>query len=674
MALWTDLKAAIAAIVKANGNQEITGTNLQQTLFSIVDNVGENATYAGIATTSTNPGTPDGSIFYMASEQGTYSNFSAIEIEQGEIAILLWNGTTWVKELITASSGSVGYPFQRNATFEGEEPGIQNAIIDVEIKGGNKNWRVAPFTFERDGSQGHYIRLVVFDENDVKDDSVAGNGVIAQWLEGSHVEPSPVNGRIIEEIEFTNLFAGVTSAKMLVDWSAIPLGEAWGVQSYVKAGLSSRVFDENKIDDYVRAEEVPSLIPQAESMIWNRSNTFDIVPEFKEAILKIKVFGSVDVAKDYAIGQCRIADDGTRNFIGVYEYDTSTGVIGTKVALWDANPSYIFPTPQGGRQIDTVTLSEQNSSGITVQITLDFAKMPSGVTNPPDGFDVENFKFDINLLRNAGSVEIEGSVTLDFQVNGVDSRISTPNDYVTNGKPSYCVLFCHGNGQSYAYQGSVNWLAFCKANNIAIISTQGQDETAAPFTTNASGWGNYVHLQRYIALYKYAMDNFNLSPNIILNCTSMGGLIAGQLMYNKPFPITAAFLCGPVPDLSYIFANGGASRQEPIRNSYGMDAGGADDANLEQFIQGYDWYDLGLVNVSGTVYKFGFPKIYIVVGNDDSTFTVDFGGTAKYMEIVNAIKAAGGYISYKEIVATHADSLCFDELINDGVFEKELGI
>lgn len=97
MANWSTLKAAIASVIKNNGNQEITGQVLQNVLNNIVNSVGENATFANIATPSTNPGTPDGPVFYLATQSGTYSNFGGAIVEN-EAAILLYNGSTWVKK------------------------------------------------------------------------------------------------------------------------------------------------------------------------------------------------------------------------------------------------------------------------------------------------------------------------------------------------------------------------------------------------------------------------------------------------------------------------------------------------------------------------------------------------------------------------------------------------
>ena len=97
MADWSDLKAAVAEVIKTNGNQEITGQILQNTLNSIISNVGKDCSFAGIATPTTNPGAPDGNVFYLASEPGTYSNFNAIEIAAGEAVILEWRGS-WMKK------------------------------------------------------------------------------------------------------------------------------------------------------------------------------------------------------------------------------------------------------------------------------------------------------------------------------------------------------------------------------------------------------------------------------------------------------------------------------------------------------------------------------------------------------------------------------------------------
>lgn len=99
MANWQILKAAIADVIKTNGNQKITGRVLQNVLNNIVSSVGENSTFAGIATPATSPGTPDGPVFYLAVQTGVYSNFGSISVGEEEVAILLWNDK-WNKKTL----------------------------------------------------------------------------------------------------------------------------------------------------------------------------------------------------------------------------------------------------------------------------------------------------------------------------------------------------------------------------------------------------------------------------------------------------------------------------------------------------------------------------------------------------------------------------------------------
>lgn len=108
---YMELKAAIAAVVKANGNNEITGAKMQVVLNVIVSTVGANRTFVGIANENTNPGTPDGNVFYIAYEAGNYVNFqsgaSNLTVKPGELAIL-YNGTNnWDKFVIGMSSDGV---------------------------------------------------------------------------------------------------------------------------------------------------------------------------------------------------------------------------------------------------------------------------------------------------------------------------------------------------------------------------------------------------------------------------------------------------------------------------------------------------------------------------------------------------------------------------------------
>lgn len=63
----------------------------------VFNSISINATFGGIATPTTNPGTPDGPVFYIAAEPGIYPNFNGISVADGEAVILEWK-ESWTKK------------------------------------------------------------------------------------------------------------------------------------------------------------------------------------------------------------------------------------------------------------------------------------------------------------------------------------------------------------------------------------------------------------------------------------------------------------------------------------------------------------------------------------------------------------------------------------------------
>lgn len=111
MGNYEELKQAISGVIKTNGNQEITGAIMQNVLNTIVSTVGANRTFVGIANKNTNPGTPDGNVFYIAYTAGNYVNFQSkagnLTVNPGELAILYNETTDWGKSVIGMSSDGV---------------------------------------------------------------------------------------------------------------------------------------------------------------------------------------------------------------------------------------------------------------------------------------------------------------------------------------------------------------------------------------------------------------------------------------------------------------------------------------------------------------------------------------------------------------------------------------
>ena len=98
MSNYGTLKAAIQQVVKTNGNNEITGALLQQSLLTMVNSLGAYFQFRGVALPSTNPGTPDENVAYICGP-GTYPNFNNTTIPNGTLGVLLYNGA-WTSSTI----------------------------------------------------------------------------------------------------------------------------------------------------------------------------------------------------------------------------------------------------------------------------------------------------------------------------------------------------------------------------------------------------------------------------------------------------------------------------------------------------------------------------------------------------------------------------------------------
>ena len=103
MANYNTLKTAIQEVINTNGNKEITGQVLQDSLIAMINSLGAGYQFVGVATPETNPGTPDQNVFYIGGA-GTYSNFgTAIVIPQGSLCVFAYNGE-WVNITISLAN------------------------------------------------------------------------------------------------------------------------------------------------------------------------------------------------------------------------------------------------------------------------------------------------------------------------------------------------------------------------------------------------------------------------------------------------------------------------------------------------------------------------------------------------------------------------------------------
>ena len=129
MSQYTNIKTAIANVIKANGNNEITGGILQHSLMSMINSLGTKFQFAGIADPADNPLSPDANFAWLALP-GTYTNYGGLVVPAGSIGVILWNGTWTLQTIPLNYEGIIGVVSQ-NQVWTGGTSGYTYEMQDI---------------------------------------------------------------------------------------------------------------------------------------------------------------------------------------------------------------------------------------------------------------------------------------------------------------------------------------------------------------------------------------------------------------------------------------------------------------------------------------------------------------------------------------------------------------
>lgn len=156
MANYNQLKTNISSVIKSNNNQDITGQVLQDALKSMITELGKYYQYAGLASPSGNPGSPDQNVFYVALP-GSYPNFGGKTVPKGGIGILRYNGT-WSLDVVDTMGVSEDINCYNATAISGAKT-LSGAIADVVgylEENGLSYRRGMMVTFNTGGSTGDF--------------------------------------------------------------------------------------------------------------------------------------------------------------------------------------------------------------------------------------------------------------------------------------------------------------------------------------------------------------------------------------------------------------------------------------------------------------------------------------------------------------------------------------
>lgn len=137
---YGNLKAQITGNITSNNANQITGEILRNVMVAMVDSLGRGYQFMGFATPTTNPGTPDQKVFYIAQTDGTYVNFGGLQVVG--VNFLFWD-TQWSAVQLNVSSGgggggtgitSLGLNMPSMFEVDPAVPLTQNGTFNVTLK------------------------------------------------------------------------------------------------------------------------------------------------------------------------------------------------------------------------------------------------------------------------------------------------------------------------------------------------------------------------------------------------------------------------------------------------------------------------------------------------------------------------------------------------------------
>lgn len=135
MANYSNLINSIKAVIKQNGTNDITGQLMQDVLVAMTNSIGRFATFAGVASPTTNPGTIDQNVFFLASIAGTYPNFGGAVVPSGKIVAFDNVSGSWnMSVVVTISGGAITIDIDPALDPDSVNP-VENRVVTGAING-----------------------------------------------------------------------------------------------------------------------------------------------------------------------------------------------------------------------------------------------------------------------------------------------------------------------------------------------------------------------------------------------------------------------------------------------------------------------------------------------------------------------------------------------------------
>ena len=553
--------------------------------------------------------------------------------------------------------------FQPNATFVIDRAGyigntdasdMKKFLLDIELIGFDRTKKYSLYEIKRNLAGVWAITIY----EDTGDGSGANKASLLGW--STTTNPEGTNG--ISKIDFQS---STTLRRMIltVNWNAFTTNTNPSSFTYNAAGISA-----SKINDFTLSNNTEKKPILKKTSVINTN----LKDKFLSALKKVEIVDPLGLYTDFHFNDIYADYSSPASYYQIRVFaKNSAGNIVRVAQFLEINAAKDIS------EYETIQLTQYENSGVYGELIVDWSEIyklrltESGESVTSNTFKIQNVDVKQILIATDKTAKYK-----DVTIDNTTARLRFSKKFGQKNHKETLFIICHGNTGNHEYRPNLAFINAYAEYGFTYACIAVQEETVPTFTTDKLGWGNYSHYNRQVQLYKYVMDNYGdyFQKSVIVLGASMGMLAAGQLMYKKPFPIMFGISLGGVPDLSYIWGSTN-NRKPAIRAAYGMAEDGSDDANIEQFIQGRDWYDMGRVVSTTNTYKVGFANLYMYLGTGEPVGTVEFGGMPKYNEIRDSLKAAGVIATTQEFPTYgHADERLYDAVLADGVVEIELGL
>jgi hypothetical protein len=202
-----------------SGNYDLTyeGPEIQDILDAGNTLEADGYIFCGVATPSTNPGTPTEKVYYVAKEAGTYTNFDGVTLPTG-LHLLMWNGNWSTKTFFTVDEIEQVYkalsdfpdkfypaykwtPYNTSYTTFAWSGNSNNGIITLLQSGGSTTGRISFYIGYLTNGEKYRLRFKSNVSNDGYFQNLGwGNSPTASWSNLLDINGNKVEGNDIDVI------------------------------------------------------------------------------------------------------------------------------------------------------------------------------------------------------------------------------------------------------------------------------------------------------------------------------------------------------------------------------------------------------------------------------------------------------------------------------------------